>query len=253
MAVVALSSTNGGPGVSTTALGLALAWPRPVLLVEADPRGLSALLTGWFQGARPYETGLVELALSSLATSDALREVVRPIDGTHVSYVAGPRSHAQAPVLRGLWRPLAGALAELEATGTDVIVDAGTLGHPASPEPLLASADLTLLTVRSSLPALAGARPWADVVVRDQPWRRPGVLVIGEGRPYSSREVGQALGLPVVAQVAWVPDGAAVYYAGATPPRRFETSAYVRSLRAAASAIGSVVAQHRVVSMGVGS
>lgn len=252
MAVIALVSTNGGPGVSTTALGLAMSWPRPVVLVEADPRGLSALLTGWFQGARPYETGLVELALSSLATADALREVVRPIPGTHVSYVAGLRSHAQAPVLRGVWAPLAAALGELEATGTDVIVDAGTLGHPNSPDPLLATADLTLLTVRSSLPALAGARPWADVVVRDHTWRHPGLLVLGEGRPYSSREVSQALGLPVVAQVAWDPDGADVYYAGATPPRRFETSAYMRSLRSAASVIGSVVAHHRL-SVGVGS
>ena len=34
MAVVALASASGSPGVTTTALGLALLWPRPVLLVH---------------------------------------------------------------------------------------------------------------------------------------------------------------------------------------------------------------------------
>ena len=42
MAVIALTSASGSPGVTTTALGLALLWPRPVLLVEADPTGGSA-------------------------------------------------------------------------------------------------------------------------------------------------------------------------------------------------------------------
>jgi len=39
MALIALASATGAPGVSTTALGLALNWPRPVVLVEADPNG----------------------------------------------------------------------------------------------------------------------------------------------------------------------------------------------------------------------
>lgn len=246
MAVFAFVAVNGGPGVSTTCLALAMSWQRPVLLVEADPRGLSALLTGWFQGSQPYESGLVELALSPESPADALREVTRPIEHTQVTYVAGLRSHAQAPVLRGVWGPLADALAELGNTGTDVIVDAGALGAPGWPEPLLARADLTLLTVRSSLPALAGARPWADVVTRERPWQRSGAFVIGEGRPYKAREVGQALGIPVAAQIAWDPDAADVYYQGSTPPRRFEAGAYMRSVRAAVSALTSRVTHDRL-------
>ena len=39
MALIVLTSASGSPGVTTTALGLALTWPRPVLLVEADPTG----------------------------------------------------------------------------------------------------------------------------------------------------------------------------------------------------------------------
>lgn len=243
--MIALCSASGAPGVSTTCLGLAMAWPRPVVLVEADPRGSQALLTGWFQGSRPYDTGLVELALSSLATSDALREVVRPIEGTDVSFIAGLRAHTQTAVLRGVWEPLAEALAELETTGTDVLVDAGALGYPGSPAPLLASADLTLVVVRSTLPALGGARSWTHHIVQHDLWRQPGLLVIGEGRPYSAREVADALGVPVVAKVAWDPEGADVYHQGATRPRRFEASAYVRSLRAAVSGTGAAVAHQR--------
>ncbi|RPF21470.1 hypothetical protein EDD34_2099 [Myceligenerans xiligouense] len=250
MAVVALCSASGAPGVSTTCLGLALVWPRPVLLVEADPRGTQALMTGWFQGARPYDAGLVELALSTLATMDALRDVARRIDGTDVRFVAGLRSHAQAPVLRGVWEPLAEALAELDATGTDVLVDAGALGYPGSPAPLLASADLTLLAVRSDLPALGGARAWAKEVGEDSLWRQAGVAVVGPGLPYTTREVSEALGLPVVTHVAWDPDGASVYHQGATSPRRFEASAYLRSLRAAASTITAAVGRLRLANGG---
>jgi hypothetical protein len=247
MAVIALVSTNGAPGVSTTCLGLALAWPRPVLLLEADPRGLSALMTGWFQGARPYETGLVELALSSLAPADALREVALPFEGTQASFVAGLRTHTQAPTLRGQWEPIAQALAELDAEGTDVIVDAGAMGYPGSPDPVLASADVTLLTLRSSLPALGGARPWADVVVREEQWRNPGLLLVGENRPYTSREVAGSLGLPVVAQVAWDPGGAEFYSQGTRQSSSFETSKYVRSLNAAVATLQTVLAHHRTL------
>ena len=50
MALIVLTSAAGSPGVTTTALGLALTWHRPVLLVEADPTGGSALLAGYFRG-----------------------------------------------------------------------------------------------------------------------------------------------------------------------------------------------------------
>ena len=83
MAVVALTSASGSPGVTTTAVGLALTWPRPVLLIEADPTGGSGVLAGYFRGTREYDVGLIELALSPASPADALRDVVRPLnDGT---------------------------------------------------------------------------------------------------------------------------------------------------------------------------
>ena len=80
MAVVTLSSASGSPGVTTTALGLALLWPRPVLLIEADPTGGSNLLAGYFRGTRQYDAGLIELALTANNLGEALADVAQPID-----------------------------------------------------------------------------------------------------------------------------------------------------------------------------
>ncbi|HSJ59640.1 MAG TPA: hypothetical protein VK895_00290, partial [Jiangellaceae bacterium] len=87
VAVIALASASGSPGVTSTALGIALLWPRPVLLVEADPTGGSGLLAGYFRGTREYDGGLIELALTADNLHDAIAEVALPIDNTHVSFV----------------------------------------------------------------------------------------------------------------------------------------------------------------------
>lgn len=241
MAVIALTSASGSPGVTTTAVALAVSWPRPVLLVDADPTGGSAVLAGFLRGVCEYETGLVEIALSPLDVADALRDAVRPLAGNS-SFIAGTRSHTQSPALRELWEPLGIGLAELESTGTDVIVDAGRLGLAGSPQPLLDSADLTLLVTRTNLPAVAAARSWAETV--REPgigWRRAGLLVIDAGRPYRSAEVATVLQMPVVAEVPDDPTAAGVYHRGATPAKRFETGSYVRAVAAAVNAIRTQV------------
>jgi len=246
MAVITLCSASGSPGVTTTAVGLAMCWPRPVLVVGADPSGSNGLLAGIFRGAREYDGGLLELASSPLAVSDALRDVVQPVETTGVSFVVGTQTHSQAAGLSALWAPLAEALADLERSGQDVIVDAGRLGLVGSPEPLLSWADLTLLVTRTTLPALAGARTWAEDLRSPSAttWRESGLLLVGDG-PYAKREVGRALTLPVVATVAEDPIAAAVYHRGAPPPRRFESGPYVRSLHAAVQAITSTVTRLR--------
>ena len=140
MAIVCLTSASGSPGVTTTAVGMAFSWPRPVLLVEADPTGGSGVLAGFLRGTTAYDAGLIEFALSPLGTADALRDVVRPLS-PNVSLVAGIRSHAQATALRDLWEPLAAALRDLDDNGQDVIVDVGRLGLMGSPTPLLDAAN----------------------------------------------------------------------------------------------------------------
>lgn len=246
MAVIALTSASCSPGVTSTAVGLALSWPRPVLLVEADPTGGSGVLAGYFRGSREYDVGLIEFALSPAAPADALRDVVRPLNNRDARFVAGTRLPAQAAGLSQAWAPLADALSDLDELGQDVIVDAGRLGLAGSPEPLLAAADLTLLVTRSTLPALAAARAWTSVVRRDGDWRQPGVLLVGEGQPYGHGEVAKVLELPVVATLPDAPESAAVFHRGATPPRGFDSGPLIRALRATVAACQVAVARSRL-------
>lgn len=246
MAVVTLSSASGSPGVTTTALGLALLWPRPVLLVEADPTGGSNLLAGYFRGTREYDSGLIELALTASDIGDALADVAQPIDDTTVSFVAGTRSHTQAGALRDLWEPLAHALGDLESTGQDVIVDAGRLGLYGSPQPLLDAADLALLVSGTTLPNLSALRSWAETFQRPPlDWHQSGIVLVGEGQPYNSRDVAAAVNLPVISSLPDDPESAAVFSRGAQPPKRHETSPLVRGLNSAIASIHSTITRRR--------
>ena len=245
MAVIALTSASGSPGVTTTAVGLALLWPRPVILVEADPTGGSGVLAGYFRGTREYEAGLIELALSPVDVVDALPDVVRPFEGSTASYVAGTRSHAQAAGLRDLWPRLAEALRGLDELGQDVIVDAGRLGLVGSPDAVLASADLTILLTRTNLPALAAARSRAESIRKNREWSNPAAVLVGEGQPYRAQEVSNALGLPVIASVADDPAVAAAFSRGAWPGKSFHSGPFVRSLHAVISACQAEVARSR--------
>jgi hypothetical protein len=247
MVMVVLASASGSPGVTTSALGLALTWPRPVLLVEADPTGGSAVLAGYFRGAAPHTTGLIDLAWAhrdgSLAA--ALPELTMQVPGTSVSLMPGVRAHGQSRSLTGLWDPLAAALKGLDGAGQDVIVDAGRLGLDGCPEPLVYGADLTLLVMRSDLVGLSAARSWADTLRNGFATTggagRLGILLVGEGRPYRSREVAKVLKVPVTASLAWQPEAAAVFAHGAKASRRFDGSALPRSLKAARLSVASAI------------
>lgn len=229
-----------------------MAWPRPVMLVDADPTGGSSVLAGYFHGDVPHTGGLLEVALAHRDgnLADGLPYALLPIPDSRVQFLPGVRSHEQSRALRDLWGPLLAELSDLQRTGQDVIVDVGRLGLVGSAEPVVSGADLTLLLTRSDLPALAGARSWAGTLRQERqessrvgPDSRLQVLLVGDGRPYGEREVSSVLRLPVLTSVAWDPAAAAVFSRGAPPPRRFEASRLTRSLRGTASAVRSVLAQ----------
>ena len=108
MGVIVLASAAGSPGVTTSALGLALTWHRPVLLIEADPTGGSAILAGFFRGTTAQTTGLLDLAWAHREglLEDALTELPMPIPDSSASLLPGVRSHTQARSLAALWDPL---------------------------------------------------------------------------------------------------------------------------------------------------
>lgn len=246
MAIYVFASASGSPGVTTSVMGLALLWPRPVVVVEADPTGGMGILAGYFRGQLDHPRGLIDLAMAARQdlVSDTLPRVLLDIPDSHVRLLVGTRSHTQAGSLPGLWRPLLDALVELAATGQDVLIDAGRLGLESWPQPLVAGADVTVLVVRSDLPAVAAARSWAQVLADTTAAGGPasGLLVVGDGRPYSSREVGSTIGLPVLASLEWDEATAAVFARGAASPRH---ARLLGSLRTAGAALRSVAAAHQ--------
>ena len=250
MALVTLVSAAGSPGVTTTGLGLALSWPRPVVLVEADPSGSSALAAGYFQGQVDH-AGVLDLVAAHRngLLVEALPRMVLPLEDTEVSILFGSRSHEHAPGLGRLWEPLLGVLRDVADSGQDVIVDAGRLGLASWPRPLVTHADVTLLVTRSNLPALVAARSWAATLADDVlPGHEARVLLVGEGQPYRSGEVAKTLGLGVVGAIEWDPARAAVFSEGADKPRKrfggakaaersFQHSPYLSSLHSAGESI----------------
>lgn len=222
-----------------------------MVLVDADPVGGSAILAGYCRGALTHNDATVNLVLAQRdgRLSAALPSMLMTIPGTQVSLLPGARSHGQAAGLSDVWGALASELRALEGTGQDVIVDAGRLGMMHSAAPLIAAADLGLLVVGSDLPSLAAARQWAQAwsagVEDGSGPSAVSCLVVGEGRPYSGRDVGRTLHLPVLESVVWDPETAAVFSAGAPAGRRLASSRLSRSLTTLASAIDHRIAESR--------
>lgn len=209
MALICMVAASGSPGVTSTALGMALCWPRPVLLVEADPTAGSAILAGRFRGLQGH-AGLIDLVAAhrSGVLAEALPRVLMNVPDSQVSILTGSRTHTQASGLTRIWEPLLGVLKSIASSGQDVLVDAGQLGLDGSPAPLIAESDLTLLVLRSNLRALASAKSWAETLGAETvPGHAVQALIVGEGHPYSAADVSRTLGLPVLACAAWDPPG----------------------------------------------
>lgn len=269
MAVVALTSAKGAPGVSTAALAMTLLWPRAALLAECDPAGGSSVLAGYLRGTVEHSRGLLPLAqalrheqLELALWSQTVPLTDQSTTGPAASGPPGPDRRwllpglsdaAQAPSTSALWGPLGSLLASLERDEVDVLVDAGRLGAAYAPTALLRQADLVLLVMGSSLPAVAAARARLSVLreelavtrAADSALAGVGLLLVGDGRPYTGREIAGSLGLPVIAALAWDPASAEVLAAGAAPGRRFANSPLVRSTRAAITASSEAIAVRR--------
>lgn len=221
MSVILLTSACGAPGVTTTTLGLAVTWPRAAVAVEADPAGGSSMLAGYFRGFQAPTQSIVDLLLAHRdgRLADQFPQSLIPVESTSASVLPGPRSHAQARSALELWEPLSLTWKALQSADTDVLVDAGRLGMESYPESLLRVSDLVLLLTRSDLPSLAATRQWAERAAQTRQLHPEtpewAVLIVGGGHPYTAREVGDVLGLPVLYELRLDAKGASTYSLGA--------------------------------------
>lgn len=254
MALLALASASGAPGVTTTAVGLTLTWRRAALLVDADPGAPQAVLAGYLGGQLATGKGLQRVAeahrdrrpllevvsdetvpLTAIDhAGDAGAAAAAPTGGPSRRLLPGFARPANAGLFAPVWPDLADAFVRLETAGIDVIVDAGRIERQGLPQPLVDRADVVALVTQSNLRSLAAARTYA-AMLRDQTRMAGGevnlgVLIVGDQMPYGSREIGRLLELPVISVLPHDPATAAAFSDGAPRSRRFDRSPLVRGL-----------------------
>lgn len=248
MSVYALTSINGSPGVTTTAIAWAYLASTPTLVVEADPLGGSAILAGVMRGEHAHDVSIIDLVgqpVDGYAYYAHERSLLLP-STTDRRVLPGIAAPEQAKALASTWGPLGASLQQLSReTGSTVLIDCGRFGHPHTPYPLIERADAVLVFTHASLPGINAAHLGLEnlrkVVGSSGTQRRMGVVTLGGGkdalRPYSTREVAHATApTEVIASLDYEPRRAAVYSGGVHPTRGHDFSGYVRSVKALISA-----------------
>ncbi len=228
MSIIVLASVTGAPGVTTTGLGVALAWPGDVVLVDADRDGGQAGLAGYFRGVNADSCGLVELAKVHRAGESVEGSLLRhslallsTIEHRR-HFLPGFTRPATVGMLAPLWHEFARAFRALSDTGMDVVIDAGRVGPEGLPPALLECSDVLAVVCRSSLRSLAALTPVLATLadLSENIDTELGLVVVGPGRPYSCKEIEQQFGLPVLAGLPFDAKAAATLSEGATRPRR---------------------------------
>jgi hypothetical protein len=249
MAILILTSTSGSPGVTTLAVGLALAWPRSVLLADCDPGAHQSVLAGYLGGQSPNGKGLIRVA-EAHRDGRPLRDVVIDQTLTLTSesgpsrlFLPGFAKPGSANLFGGVWRDLSEAFDRLDDAGIDVLVDAGRNTGQRLPTPLLEGAALTCLVLRSNLRSVMSARVHAGSLQEQAQLSGAesplGLIVVGEGQPYGRDEIAKALGIPTVATVALDPAAALHLSDGAPRPRKFEVSSFAKSVQTTAGTLSA--------------
>lgn len=252
-AVVAVVGAKGAPGATTSAVALALGWPRPVLLVDADPSG-GDLAAGWLAGRVGLDRGLLSFAVATRHTDtpaaaelaghvvsipEALRVLVLP-GLAHAGQSGGLEPRVWTRLLSaatGPW-PASEATADESGVRVDVLADCGRIG-PDTPWPLLASAGVVLLATRPTLRGVHHARyALAALTAGIGDVRRARLLVCGPG-PYEAGEVGRAVGLKVAATLPADAAAALVLSDGASPGRGWPRTALARAAYTGARSVAS--------------
>lgn len=247
MTILVLASATGAPGVTTSALGLTVFWPRDALLADCDRDPAQVVQAGYLRGTDIEGRGLLALSRTHREGRPLTQEVwlqalplaaATPPDHRYLPGFTHPGS---AALFNPVWPELAAAFTELAQAGTDIIIDAGRIGRDGLPPALVMAADAVLVVVGSSLRSLVALRlhlPGLVDHVESLPGHAEvGLLVVGEGRPYSSGEIAAQFARPVWAGIAHDPAAASVFSDGEPPPRRFVDGPLPRSLRAAATRI----------------
>jgi hypothetical protein len=199
MALVALVSARS-PGLTTSALALALSWPEPgrMLLAELDPDG--GTIAG--RHAANPDPGLNTLAASGrhylspgMVTSNLQR-----LPGGLPVLLSSPSPDRCVAALAAL-NPVGLGETLRDVPGFDVLADCGRIDSNSPVLPVLREADVVLFVVRATLEDIVGLRARLETLdLADG--ARAGIVVVDSG-PHKVDDVAAAFTLPVVGNLAW--------------------------------------------------
>ncbi|MFD9125409.1 hypothetical protein [Kitasatospora sp. NPDC059571] len=159
MALIAVASAKGAPGVSTAALAIAAVWPRRSLLAEVDEAGGDLVYRHAADTGQPLDPriGMLSLALAGRRglPPALVWEHAQRLNGGQEALL-GLASPEQATAWQGTWPLLGRALAALG--DADVIADMGRIGPRSGPAEMLPMASLILLISGTTAEEIAALR-----------------------------------------------------------------------------------------------
>lgn len=224
--ITILTAPPGSPGVTTSALGLALAWPKDALLADCDRDPAQPILAGHLRGINPGSsglTGLLQAHREGRSLDTALLANTLPLTSEEGKrFLPGFQQPASVRLFEHTWPSLGQAFATV---GIDVIIDAGRIGNSGLPQGLWQHADAIIVMTKSHLRGLVSLRHHLRTL-QDQLSQHsisiPLALgVIGSGKPYSNHEIASQFNLPIWLKIPDDRAAAEVLLDGKTQPRRF--------------------------------
>lgn len=207
--LIAMVSGKAAPGVTTSTWALSMAWPGPVMAVDADAAGgdmAAGLLLGrmqaghsvlsWSAATRRLPAGEAAMQISN--------HVVSLPEQSSVWVMPGFQTAAQAAAMDpGSWQRLAAALQREGGAGRrDVLVDTGRLTDGTC-WPVIRAADRVVLVCRRSGRSINAAYN-ASTVLRGElgDLNSAGLLVVDEAGTYEPKAIARELNVPLVGVLA---------------------------------------------------
>ena len=202
MALIAIASDKGAPGVTTAALALAAVWPRPVLLAECDQAGGDLVYRFPAAGGGHLDPRRGVLSLAVVARRgmqpQQVWEHVQKLHGG-LDVLAGVTNAEQGAGLSLLWGPIGRTLAALPQA--DVIADCGRLGADGPLYDLLIEATTVVLVSKVQVADVIRLRDRASAFAaaaqsRGRRGFGVGVVVVAEHKKFRAAlgEVQHVLG-----------------------------------------------------------
>lgn len=233
-----------GDGCTTTALGLAAAWPfgEPCLVAEFDPAG--GCLAAWLD--LPRSPGLADVAASSTPGSWAtIQSMMQRARSGVEALVAPTRALEAAAVVAAATTSVLPVLAALESPV--VIADGGRLRGSLSA--LVLQAGVVVIAHRqhsgSAAAAALGLERVAELSSLLAVRSIPTVVALIGARPYTAAEVADFVLADTVVALADDPWAAAVFAGRAGSAVRLRRSPLLRSFAELASVVSARLRHHR--------